>query len=93
MDPNQTPDPVNPVAPVADPMGMPAVDPNAGMPQAPVEPTMPTPPAMPEEPIAPQVPEPVAPAVPEPQAPVTEEPTVGTGDVGTGMPPTTPPAV
>jgi hypothetical protein len=67
------------------PMGAPGV-------QTPVaEPTMPTPPpAIPVEPVAPQTPEPT-PAMPEPQAPVV--PAEGTGDAGTGVPPTTPPAV
>jgi hypothetical protein len=58
---------------------VPTSDPNTGIPASVPEPTMPTPPpAMPAEPVA-SVPEPVVPAE-------------GTGEVGGGMPPTTPPA-
>lgn len=83
MDPNQT---------NQNPMGMPAVDPNAGMQVPPAEPAMPTPPpAAPVEPVAPAMPEPVAPEAPV--APV--EPTMPQGgDMSGGqMPPTTPPTV
>lgn len=76
MDPTQ-----NPVVPV---------DPNAGVQTPSVEPVMPS-----AEPVVPAVPEP-APVMPEPQAPVEQPtpvmPTEGTGDAGTGVPPTTPPA-
>ena len=67
----------NPVSPK-----VPASDPNTGIPTSAPEPTMPTPPpAMPAEPVTPIVPEPVAPVAPA----------EGTGDMGGGMPPTTPP--
>jgi len=95
MDPN-TQNPVNPM--------MPAADPNAGVVTPQPEPTMPvTPPAMPVEPAMPMTPDPVAPvapvdpmAAPEPQVPAADPmmpvaPTEGTGDAGSGMPPTTPP--
>lgn len=86
MDPNQT---------NQNPMGMPAVDPNAGMQAPPAEPVMPTPPpATPVEPVAPAMPEPVAPEAPAPEAPVAPvEPVMPQGgDMGGGqVPPTTPP--
>lgn len=90
MDPNQTnqnPTPANDGG-----MGMPAVDPNAGMQVPPAEPAMPTtPPAEPVEPVAPAMPEPVAPEAPV--APVEPVMPQG-GDMGGGqMPPTTPPTV
>jgi len=79
------------------PTGNPVVDPNAGVQVPQAEPVIPTPPpAMPAEPVVP-TPEPELPAMPEPQAPVTPvtpvTPAEGTGDAGTGVPPSTPPAV
>lgn len=86
MDPQNNQNPT----PVADPMGSPVADPNAGVQVPQAEPSMPvTPPAMPVEPVAPVMPEPQAP-VEEPVMPVM--PTEGSADAGTGMPPTTPPA-
>ncbi|MGA3291544.1 MAG: hypothetical protein ABSC49_00135 [Candidatus Microgenomates bacterium] len=88
MDPTNTQDPMNPVAPVADP--------NAGMQTPPPEPMMPTPPpATPAEPVAPIAPPEQTPPTTEPVAmpePPVQEPTQGIGDAGAGMPPTTPPA-
>ncbi len=87
MDPNQVNQNPTPAGDVG--MGVPAVDPNAGVQVPPVEPTMPTPPpAMPVEPVAP-----VAPTVEEqpaaPEVPVAPQ----GGDMGGGqMPPTMPPA-
>ena len=95
MDPNQTNQNPTPAGDVG--MGMPAVDPNAGMQVPPAEPAMPTPPpAAPVEPVAPVMPEPVVPEAPAPEVPVAPvEPTMPQGgDMGGGqMPPTTPPTV
>ena len=66
------------------------MDPNAQNPVPGVPAATPTPISMPTpEPIA--TPEPQEAPVEQPVVPVI--PTEGTGDAGTGMPPTTPPAV